>query len=267
MRNVQIIIVFIALYSFAFCLNSVDQTLRKIPDNKKKVLLVETFQNNSTEKKKWEPWKLGLASMIQDDLVSIGYFKVVSTDARRKSLKEIAFQRSGVVNVSEEKQLQIGKMLGAEWMVLGNYMVQEKLMMINVRVVRIETNQTIASSKINGEVKDFFKLSKNVSVALLRQFKFNISGQEIAVISKRVETTSINASLKNYSGEQILEQIAFLKEKRKKKGVDVKEIDIQIEYLEKKARYRFETALGEDPAFQKAKSNLNKLTLMLPSSI
>jgi hypothetical protein len=43
------------------------------PDDKKLILLVENFQNNSVDGAKWDPWKFGLATLIQDDLVQVGY--------------------------------------------------------------------------------------------------------------------------------------------------------------------------------------------------
>jgi len=240
------------------------KTLRSVPDEKKKVLLVENFKNNSIDGKKWEPWELGLPSMIQDDFFTIGYFKIVSAESRNKALAEMAFGESGL---TETKYIELGKMLGAEWILFGDYIVMGDSMSISVKVIDVQTSGILASSKKIGSVNDFFTVTKNVSVALLQQFKYNLTSNEVSAIENRVETKKIHASLDNYYGEQLVTEIQALEMKKKKSGVNKAEIDRNIEELRNQAAYKFKSAVKEDPGYKRAKENLNKMTLMLPSSI
>lgn len=268
MKKLLVLLIFIS-GSFVISIaqtncSSKSRVLRIVPEDKKKVLLIESFKNNSTEGKKWDPWRLGLSSMIQDDLVSVGYFKVISADARNKALKEIAFTRSGL---TQDKVIDLGRMLGADWLFLGDFLVFQGTLNINVRVIETATARVIASSGKTGALNQFFNISKGASIALLGQFKFDLTENEVAVIKKQIETKNIEASLSNYSGEQLMRKVAVLEQQKKVQDANQKEIDQKINSIKAIAKNKFRNALNGDPDYKKAENNLNKMTLMLPSSI
>ena len=240
-------------------------TLRQIPDAKKKVIMVESFRNDSLDGKKYDPWKLGLSSMIQSDLTAVGYFRVVSPEARRLAFKEIAFSKSGL---TEGESLELGRMLKARWILLGDYMVAGNGLSINVKVIEVETSKTLATAKSSGDVDSFFKVSQAVSLDLCRQFQFDLTSEEVAVITKLVDTNSVNASLNNYSGEQILDEIANLELKAKSSsGAEKERLEMKVRELRLIAKDRFKSAVDTDPNYRRAQENLNKMMMMFPSSI
>jgi len=260
-------LILIPLFAYALLLSACaggPKPLRDVPEGKKKILLVENFRNNSVDGKKWNPWSLGLASMIQEDLLAVGYFKIVSAEARVKALKEIAFTRSGL---TQGEALRIGKLLGAQWILVGDYTVVGENMNINIKVIDASSSRLLASTRGEGGVKSFFKLAKNQSLNLMRKFRFDLNAQEIGILKRRVGTRNVTASLENFSGEGLLEQIRFLELQKKKPGANRSAIEARIERLRDEARRRFQYAVKEDPNYERAKNNLNKMALMLPSSI
>jgi hypothetical protein len=138
---------------------------------------------------------------------------------------------------------------------------------VSVKVLDVQTTRILASSKKVGKVNDFFAISKNVSLSLLQQFKFDLTNNEVSAIQNRVETRILNASLENYSGEKLVAEIQTLELQKKKSSSNKDKIDNEIKILKIQAAGKFKNAVKEDPDYKRAKENLNKMTLMLPSSI
>lgn len=244
------------------CTNQSD-LLRQIPANKQKVLLLQGFQNNSTAPDRWNPWSRGLPMMIQSDLMRVGYFRVVSAESRATALEELAFSKSGLT----EKTIEIGQLLGADWIVSGSFVVVGMRLELTATVTDTRTGSLVASSSKGGPVSAFFEVAKEASLDLLSQFQFDLKAGEVVVIRRAVETRSLEASLKNYAGESLLLQVRLLELRMREPHADVADLSIEVEALKKKAALRFARALDSDAEYQRAKDNLNGLTLMLPSSI
>ena len=83
-----------------------------------------------------------------------------------------------------------------------------------------------------------------MSLDLCRQFKYDLSSNELAAIQERVETNSIDASLENYSGEQICADVTVLEMKvRGLQGPEAERLQMKIRALRQKARERFKAAV------------------------
>lgn len=230
-----------------------DATLRDVPESAKKNLLIENFANHSVEGEKWMPWQIGFPDMIEDDFVSTGFFRVSTTGSRVSSFEEQKFGQLGVTSESTE----MGAMLAAAWVVRGSFIVSGDFIVIKASVTDVKTAQVIASKMGKAPLKEFYSALKQVSTGLLRSFRYDLTENEIQSIAKRVETQSYAASLSNYRGEMYLHEAQQIADSGSSK----------VETLNSLARTEFKKALDADPDYEKAKKNLAKLSLMLPSSI
>jgi hypothetical protein len=77
-------------------------------------------------------------------------------------------------------------------------------------------------------------------------------------ILNTIETKSVDASLKNYSGE-----IALMKADESKKMGQEKDANM----FEKDAKQKFKEALEYDPTYERAKKNLAKLVMAIPMTL
>lgn len=238
--------------------------MRSIPEEKKKAVLVQGFRNGSIDGARFDPWQTGFPDVLADDLVQSGMFRVVSEDARRRALDEMAFQQSGL---TEQQALDLGHAVGAEWILTGDFQVFEGQLSVNARVIDVASTRIIASSRRQGRLSDFFQLSKDVSLALLQQFHIDLTSQDVAVLRRRVQTKSVEASLDNYMGEALVAEIESLKARRSQKGTDRLALDERIRALQQDAHKRFQSALDHDWSYERSRKNLSKLGPLLPGNI
>jgi hypothetical protein len=237
-------------------------TLRSIPESSKVVLLVDNFHNRSVLGEKWDPWEPGIPGLLESDLLYSGYFSVVSAESRRAALKEIALGQTGLT----EHPQQIGRFLGAKWILTGDYIVAGDQISLTARFVEVETARTLASFSESGPVSAFFSVAKKTSVGLMRQVRLDLTADEVKIIASAVETQNVEASLSNYRGESRLDQMErtrILKEA----GKAPPDAEQRLEQMRRAAKDDFTKATQIDPGYERARKNLNKLSLMFPSSI
>ncbi len=263
MHFLNFVLPLLPLTAFLTACTAGPESIRRIPDEKKLVLLVESFQNNSVEGAKWNPWKLGFASLVQEDLVVSGYFRVVSEESRRKALGEQAFQESGL---TPETGMKTGKLLGAQWILAGGFVVAGPEISVHTDLMEVESGRVLATIRRTGASTEFFTLSKQMSIELLKQLRLDFSEEDVRYLTQSVETKDVDASLLNYEGEMALRRIDEIRYKKAIGRADTT-ADVEVRRLEKEARRRFRDAVEEDPDYRRARQNLQRLALMLPSSI
>jgi len=77
-----------------------------------------------------------------------------------KALSEITFTNSGVADA--DKTQNIGKILGAKFLVLGNVDIIGDEVSIVCRVVKVETCENVISEKVSGSANDLFALREQL---------------------------------------------------------------------------------------------------------
>ena len=99
-----------------------------------------------------------VAERITTELVKAKKFKVIERKEIEKVFEELKLQRSGAINPDSAKD--IGKMLGADWMVVGTLTeLPDKQLELNARLVGVESGEIInaANSHIKKDWLDQYK--------------------------------------------------------------------------------------------------------------
>ena len=79
------------------------------------------FENNSlVDREELEPLSKGLADMFITEFSKLNNLKVVERARLEKLLQEMAIGQSGILEESSAQQ--VGKMLGAQYLVFGSFM-------------------------------------------------------------------------------------------------------------------------------------------------
>jgi len=141
-------------------------------------LAVLDFENNSFfNPEEYHPLSKGLAEMMITEMNQVQAIRVVERRKLRSLLDELKLTQSGVL--SEKSSVQVGRLLGAQHLVFGGYMVtlNEKIR-IDVRIVEVETGLTIKAGEVTGKTKQILSLIKKLSKKILKDLNVRMTKNE-----------------------------------------------------------------------------------------
>jgi len=247
-----------------FCLvigctpESTQVVIKKVPRSQRVGLMVLNFKNNTllNKAKEFQPWEFGIASMVMTDLESVGLFNIISKERLKDILDQMAFQQYGFVD--EKEAAKIGKIVAAKFLLTGAFMELNGHLRIEAQVFSVERGMQLGAAEVTGKTDTFFDMEKKLVVKLLNYMDVMLNTYEMDLITKNIETRSIDASLNNYAGE-----VALLRADELKKKGEVANAADMIE----EAKNNFRTALVHDPNYERAKRNLAKLVMAIPMTL
>lgn len=106
----------------------------------------------------------GLADMLSGDLGATGAFILVEREELERILREQELGMSGLVDPSGAPK--VGRLLGAELLLYGSFVVTGNDLRIDARVVRAETGEIAASASAAGPAADVLSLERELSGSL-----------------------------------------------------------------------------------------------------
>jgi len=199
-------------------------------------IAVLDFENNSFfNPEEYNPLSRGLAEIMITELQQVKTIHVVERAKLRSILDELKLSQSGLV--SQENSIRVGKLLGAQHLVFGGYIVamNEKIR-IDVRIVEVETGLVIKAGEVTGKAKQILSLVQKLSKKILKDLNIKMTKAE----------------------EQTLE---------KSQKLDMKAVVLfskGIEFEDKNQREKaiefYNKALAIEPEFRQAKMRIQKLT-------
>ncbi len=258
-KNFLVIPLVLLLLSSLLCSTTENtKALRNEPRELRKGLLVLNFYNATPKSKaaEFEPWEYGLASMIISDMESIGVFNIISKEALKDVIAVQEFQQSGMIDNSQ--LIQMGKLAGAHYILKGIFMEMNGTLRIETQVFSVEKGILLQTVVVNGKTENFFTLQKELVDRITRTVDVILTDTEKNFIASKIETKSVDASLKNYRGELTLEEAKKLAHEGKKE---------EAKKLVEQAKRDFTEAVTIDPSYEKAKKNLSKISMAIPVTL
>jgi TolB-like protein len=159
---------------FAFCAGCV-----AVPNHaqtaESPTIAVLDFENNSLfSRDEYQSLSKGLAEMMITGLNQAGSLRVVERQKLRSILDELKMSQSGAV--SEESSLRAGKLLGAQHLVFGGFMVAtDNKIRIDARIVEVETGLTVKANEVTGKTRDILGMIAKLNVKILRDLNVRIA--------------------------------------------------------------------------------------------
>ena len=86
-----------------------------------------------------------LAARVMQTFKDTGRYTVVERQRLQVVLEELALGSAGLAD--EASRLQLGRLLGARYMVFGGYFVVEQTMRLDLRLVNVETGAVVRAAK------------------------------------------------------------------------------------------------------------------------
>ncbi len=119
-----------------------------VPEKMKVAVL--DFTNPNEEHKELA---LAIANNLQTKLIGLkNYTIIVRGESLTKVIEELAFQQTGVVD--EKTAVEVGKQLGAKFVITGNVMKPGSFYNVNAILIDVETGTAINAASINAKGKD-----------------------------------------------------------------------------------------------------------------
>jgi TolB-like protein len=135
----------------------------------------------------------GLAGMLTTELSARPGLRMVERQQIRTLLDEQRLALSG--RTEERMALEIGKLLGAEYLITGNLALAREIARLDVRVLRVATGEVIATHKRSGHPDDLF----SVVVALAEDFSRDLELRATPKIAAERRVPIPGAALLAYS--------------------------------------------------------------------
>ncbi len=202
-----------------------------------KTIAVLYFQNNSiADRDKMEPLRKGLADMLITELSKIQALKVIERNQLQQMIEEMKLGQSGMVD--EKTAQQVGRLLGAQTLLLGSYVVMfGGKMRIDARIVEVETGRTIEAEETTGDVKHLFKMVQKLSQKIAKALHVKLTKNDKKRL-KKSQNKSFDAALYYSRGLEYL---------------DAHQYD--------QAKEMFREALKMNPKYNSAKKQLEQLEM------
>ena len=195
-----------------------------------KTLAILPFENNSvSDPEKYEPLSRGLSAMLITDInQSQSVLKVIERNKIAALLKEIALSQTG--SVDEATAIRAGKILGAQSIAFGSFIVLGSSVRIDIRIINVETSELIMAESISGSNSAFMQLERDLAEKIANSLK-------VAFKPKTVLTSSpIDAALYFSRGVDAFE---------KGNGAEAKRL--------------FQQCIGLDPLYQRQVDSIQGL--------
>jgi non-specific serine/threonine protein kinase len=148
---------------------------------------VMTFANITREPA--DDWiGTGIAETVSSDLKNIHGLTIIGRARVYDALRNL----SSGAHLDDSLAIDIGRRLGATWVVVGGYQRLGELVRITANFVDIETGEVRRTVKVDGRIGDIFALQDKIVYDLSQGLNLALRGTEIAGIERR-ETKSVEA--------------------------------------------------------------------------
>src|SRR5215218_7513522 len=162
---------------------------RPAADVQPRSIAVITFTNITREPA--DEWiGSGIAETVSSDLKSIHGLTVIGRERIFDAMRNL--QTGEAQAVDDRFAIEIGRGLGARWIVAGGYQRFGTEIRITARFVEVATGVVLRNVKIDGPLADIFRLQDRIVFELTQGLDVELAGSEIADIEKP-ETRSVEA--------------------------------------------------------------------------
>ncbi len=204
-----------------------------VRSNRPQTLAIVNFTNSSiTDKESWDPMQQGFASLMIHAMGPATELKIVERERIRWLLDEHEMQSDPSL-IDQATAVRAGRLLGAQTVIFGSFIVNRADLLISARLVDVETGEILFSEQARGRANDFSDLVDGLSMQVARTLNVELASAEI-------ETRSLDAALAYSEGLALVEQGDY-----------------------HAAHAKFNQALRYDPNYSRARQRVNSLQPLL----
>ena len=203
-------------------------------------LAVLDFSNNSIDDhERMDPLSKGFTSLFINQMNGATDLKVIERERIQWLLDELDLQKDPS-RVDQQTAVRAGKLLGAQSVLLGSFIKHGKKMVLNARLVSVETSEILMSEQVSGKADAFFELADELSLKVAKSINVNLEETQLGV---RSDTRSLDAMISYSEGLDFLEKENY-----------------------RAAYEKFIEALDFDPSYRRALIKAQSIEPLLPLS-
>jgi TolB-like protein len=129
--------------------------------------------------------------MMISDLSSVQEIQLVERERMQDLIKEIDAQHTNYFDSTTA--VKVGKMVGAEYIVVGAFAALDPKMRIDTRVVRVETGEIVKTAQVSGDEDKFFDLGQKLANKLIDGLGIALSPEEQTRLASQQRANRIDA--------------------------------------------------------------------------
>ena len=156
----------------------------------RKTVAVLYFDNN-TGRPDYDPLGKGLAAMMISDLGAVEEIQLVERERMQDLVKELEMQRTRYFDSTTA--VKVGRMTGAEYIVVGAFAALQPKMRIDTRVVRVGTGEIVKTAQVTGDEEKFFELEQKLARNLIDGLGLALSPEAQLKLAAQQEQNRIDA--------------------------------------------------------------------------
>ena len=135
----------------------------------------------------------GIAETVSSDLKNVHNLSVIGRARVFDALRNLSTD----AHLNDSLAIDIGRRLGAAWVVVGGYQRLGSTIRITANFVEVATGEVQRTVKVDGRIDDIFALQDKIVYELTQGLNVALQGSEVAEIEKQ-ETRSVEA-YENYA--------------------------------------------------------------------
>ncbi len=132
-----------------------------------------TFKNSDTTSNDRYLDK-SITEMVTVDLVGVQGITIIERSDMEQILREQALALSGAIDETEVPE--IGKLIGAKYLVFGSYTREHRRITINYKITEVETGAIRGAGTIRGRVRRFMELKNKLAGSIYRSLRSVMAG-------------------------------------------------------------------------------------------
>jgi serine/threonine-protein kinase len=136
-------------------------------------LAVLPFSNLSKDPK-FANLETGVEDALTQSLVESGRFRTVERSQLDRVMNELNLNRSEYVDPATAQK--IGRLIGAQYLVVGSFQVWQGQIRLNARLIRVETGEVVGAEKVMGPVAETLKLPDQLALKFLHALPPDVTG-------------------------------------------------------------------------------------------
>jgi len=133
---------------------------------------------------------MGIPETITSDLLVIKGIVLVDRLQLRKVLREQGLQLTGAID--EATAVKVGKLIGADILVVGAFQKQAQTMRLTARFVNVQTGGILQTAKATGKLNDIFDLQDQIVKDLVKNLNIELKQNELIQLAEK-PTESLEA--------------------------------------------------------------------------
>jgi TolB-like protein len=164
------------------------------------VFAINYFKDVSDEKSNMDiTWiSRSFADFLISELTQYDFLQLVSRNEMEEIIQEQKLSLTGMT----DKELEIGKVLSADYILSGDYYIKDKKITVNVKLINSETGQIIHATRLEESAINLYAAQQRILWDLLQYFNVEVDFTSLAVKDYETDAKSIKLY---YEAEELMQ--------------------------------------------------------------